>query len=638
MMTTMNSLRRRMLAGGLAAFLAAAALAGAADSALSKAVPADVDFFKESLPTAEDDFLDAHWAKVHEALKTSGFVDAALGVLRESLPDDAARSQFDTQYNTIRSAVDEIPWQRLGAKGTVTAFRFPNAVAPAAGPGGDMTMYADLEVLVAMESDDATAGEGLAAFRGLFEKFAGLSPEQLKVTSAEASGASTVTLLTGAPFRVSAAQRGPHIVLSFGSGRIGEQALQLLDGKSDSMTTPLVGTERFRSAFAGLPEPERTRLFFDHARLVGSLKSLTDFGFAMGQMAVAEGTKEAEDFAVAKNISARVIKEMGCYDTVATTESVDGTRVVSESALRFRADQHDTLFYRGVASQAGLEGWERWIPADAGNFNVSAGVNLPLLLGEVRTFLGTLPDGQQVQAKLDEAETSATMAMGFNPIKDALPLVKGAALSVTGKPAAPNMPPPFVVLMPVTDGAKANEYLTKALDKASAAMAQQGQPLAISPATDLGANLKTVVAPIFMMMGAPQGMVVGVEGDSIVLASSPDLLKSVFETKAGKRPDITTTERWKSEGFVAGTAPLAAGYQDMTGLPMQLSTAIQSMSIGAAMASAQAPPEVGKALALLPRLVPVVSEMDFFVGKSNLVWMDEGVWRSRSTTTFAPAN
>jgi hypothetical protein len=635
MTTTMTSLRRRFLAGGLAAFLAAAALAGAADSALSKAVPADVDFFRESIPTAEDDFLDAHWARVHAALERSGFVDAALGVLRESLPDDAARAQFDTQYTAIRSAVDGIPWGRLGAKGSVTAFRFPGAIAPMPSPSGEVSLYADLEVLVALQSDTTTAGEGLASFRRLFEKFAALSPGQLKVTQADAS---TVSLMTPSPFRVSVAQRGEYIVLSIGSGRIGTQALQLLDGKGDSTTAPLVESERFRSAFAGLPEPERSRVFFDHSRLMGSLKSLTDFGFAMAQMGAEQGTPQAEAIAVAKTITGRLIRELGCYDTAASVETVDGTRVISETSLQFRPAHLETLFHRAIVSQPGLQGWEQWIPADAENFSVNSGANIPLVLGEVRSFLGSLPGGGEVTAVLDQAETSATLAMGFNPIRDALPLLKGSGISVTGRPLAPNTPPPVAMLMPVTDGAKASEYLNKALDMASAAMAQQGQPLAITPRPELGPNLKAIVTPMFMMMGAPQGMIVGVEGENLVVASSPDLLKAVFETKAGTRPNITATDRWRQEGFVAGTAPIAAGYQDMGNLPMQLSAAIQSMSIGALMASAQAPPAVGKTLALLPRLVPVVSEMGFFRGKSTMTWIEDGAWRSRTTTTFAPAD
>jgi len=279
----MNARRFRVI-GGLAAVVLAAALIAPAYAAeeqftLTAAVPNDVFCCVAERHNPEREFLNQYWGEVIDALKECGIGDDLFGLLG-SLMGEKEMARVEELKERASQLLAGVDWDQLTGGEVVFAERFdpPKQILGQRPP----ILLADMVCLFRGNGDGAAQNyEGLVAIlEGMAEeinKAAGaevLVVEQTTRMNAKVASVNLLAVIPAAPrLPISVAQRDDVVAIALGE-QIFEDVLGLLDGKGSKKA--LVDDPRFKAAFARLPSPEDSLVFFDMQALMRSLGALVD--------------------------------------------------------------------------------------------------------------------------------------------------------------------------------------------------------------------------------------------------------------------------------------------------------------------------------------------------------------------------
>jgi tetratricopeptide (TPR) repeat protein len=273
------------LAGSaLAMSLAAAALlvpASVADDqiTLTKAVPNDVFLCVAGRHNPEREFLDRYWGEVLDALCQSGVGDDAMELLGSLLGAKKA-AEFERLKERASQLAAGVDWGQLVGKELVFTERFspPTLLRDVEGPA----MMVEMVWLCRGSSAGAAKN-----YQGLVAILEAMVEEVNKATGtrslvvqrgerggAEVASVNMLAMVTEAePLPLSVALRDDVIVIGL-RGQLFNDVLALMEGSSSK--TALAADPRFKAAFAQLPPPKDTLVFFDVQGLLKPMRALME--------------------------------------------------------------------------------------------------------------------------------------------------------------------------------------------------------------------------------------------------------------------------------------------------------------------------------------------------------------------------
>jgi len=266
----------------LLAAVVAPSSAGTKGFTLENAVPADVYLFVAERHNPEQEFLDAHWQKVLDALGRSGLKEDVIGLIGSRL-GEAQQAEMERLKARATELLAGVSWKELGSGEMAFVERL---TAPPAGTEAPFFMPEMVWLLRGSAEGAARNFDGLVAIlEGTLEEVGKVAGEQtptLEKSSNRGTSLASVNLTASvkdAPaIPVSVALRDDLIVIALGQG-LRDDVLGLLDGSAKG-ARPLGKDARFRQAFKQLPAAEDTMTFVDVQALLGAVRGFVDMAVA----------------------------------------------------------------------------------------------------------------------------------------------------------------------------------------------------------------------------------------------------------------------------------------------------------------------------------------------------------------------
>jgi len=250
---------------------------------LARGVPADVFLCIEGQHNPEHAFVNEYWSEIWTAAKESGAGEDLMALVGSLIGGEQM-----TEVNRLKDRAAEllagVDWSSLGGGEIVYAQRMSN---PNFGQGRNVNMGPPDMLWLFRGQNAAKNYEGLVALiEGALVEIrtaAGPKAEWLAVVKEQRDGIPVATIkLADMPqmrFLVSLALREDVIVIAAGD-QILDESLALLAGKGDKAS--LATSARYQAAFAKLPAPEDSKVFFDMQTMLMPIRGLIEFALAEG--------------------------------------------------------------------------------------------------------------------------------------------------------------------------------------------------------------------------------------------------------------------------------------------------------------------------------------------------------------------
>ncbi|MFQ5430579.1 MAG: hypothetical protein ACE5E1_09750, partial [Phycisphaerae bacterium] len=231
---------------------------------LARAVPDDVFLAVSARTNPERAFLDAYWEDVLQAFRESGITSDIWDLITDQVPDEAL-DEFEATAERFSELCGKVSLSTICEKEFVHAGRLRFGSGPVPYEG----------VFMGRSSAKAAAAN-YSALAAILKEVRGLVEEQngegvLDLTEEENGGVKSVVLgPAGLPqVGIRLAQRKDVILVGFGGTGLVDDCLDLL--KRGGKNKSLVGTARFKAAFAQLPAAEDSLFFFDIDRMMRTI-------------------------------------------------------------------------------------------------------------------------------------------------------------------------------------------------------------------------------------------------------------------------------------------------------------------------------------------------------------------------------
>lgn len=588
---------------------------------LGRYVPADVWLYIHGAENPERAWIDAQWGKVLDALKKSGIDRDVISLALSSL-DEAKRTEVQATIDKWTGLAKAIQWGDLVSKETLFAERV----------GTTPAMY---EYFVLTRGKEGSADGNMAALVALLKEVATLS-DKITLESAEHDGVTAWSLgfagaeQAGVPFSLELFRHGDVIGLTSNKSSAAE-VFGLMAGKSEKPS--MARSERFLKAVSEVPPPSDVVTFFD-AKL---------FFTGIGKMLGAAGQQVGDDPEGAKwlGFARTILDQVDVTDYVVTTVETRGRREIRHELTRFQSEKHKSEVCSAFLDRKAFDRFDRYVPADATGFSVSASADIERLYKFAVEFVKkNVPDGEAHIAKWNELLAS----IGFDPEKDLFSWLSGETIEVS-LPAAVVSPMggggDFVWMIRVKDAEIAQAKVDQFIEFVSKLAQGQGQALMVTPVSVNGGSFKQITHPMAAMFLRP---VVGVTGEWLVVAANPAAVTKCLDVAAGKSPSITENARFKAEGLTPKGAVRSASFADTSKFGQELGGLVGIIGMAGGMATAGIPDDNGgkemkagiqKVLGIVMKLGPVLQKIDFYSSEASVSTYDgESAIRTDKVVTY----
>jgi len=595
---------------------------------LTRYVPADVWLIFGNVHTPEREVVWEHWSRVYNALSHCGIErELRLGIA-SGLPE-ASRAEFERTWETFANAFRGIKWRDLTAQEIVFAERIS-------------TLFPDIIVL--MRPAPATHADNVKGLADVMRTLASFAKNgELVFTEQQISGVNTWSIdLRNAPVGLCLLQKDDVVGLVMGqAGR--NDVIALLAGQA--ATPSIADSPRFRAALADVPVPEHAYGFMDFARLFEVVPSFPRMIMGMAEVKSApavDGTDVNSNGPTPQSVEAWlrvfsvVLDHFDVLDYIAVSGNMDNEQEYAHTLVRTKPSSRNKPVYRMIANRAPIENVHRYLPVECTSFAASTFVDL----GELyRLILSILRDHVPTGASLCDKWRQTQQDWGWNVEEDLLNWIGGEVIYFTSPLRTPS---PFggeeqVCLFRVTDREKAKVELAAGVDRLVALLSKHGQPLNLTPVTDLPAEgFRRINHPLlaaFMVQPC-----FGVWEDWLVFATSDHSLRLMLETAADKHDSILKNERFRQEGIIPNGPVTGITFSDMSKLGEEMAASFIAMGFVAGSIPDQ--PETRPIRAIfrsLGSLGPVVSEINFYSSMGSVTTFADGAWRTTTKTTYKPA-
>jgi hypothetical protein len=449
---------------------------------------------------------------------------------------------------------------------------------------------------------------GLTAILKVFQE---LAPNELKLTETD-EGETAVRRLGWAnaqiPVGVFLARRDNTLLLAVGT-TLPEQILALMD--SGDGEGSLAATARFKEAFKGLPAPKDELSYVDISRLVQQGRRFVKA--AMMSTAPPEGDAQAEKVMALPD---KIADFFDIFEYSASVKSTDGLKSVSHCVTLLKEGAEDAPLYKIFLKNGQISEPLKFIPVDATDMSVSGGIDLSAAYDAIIEFVKTnVPDG----AAHIEAWNANQETQGIHVREDILSWLGGQFTSFTVPGKTPYSPPDWVLMVSVTDEAKAREMLERGLAAIAEPLKQQSGSIADAVIEDT-VGFKSIVHPLAGMVGMTRPTV-GVAHGALVLGSSPKIIARSFDVAGGKEDSFAKSERFRKEGVEFSGPINAISFTDESNLGQELGQVLQMVPMLTAMPPMNqmfSDPRAAGLLRMVSKLGPVVQQLDFLLSTSSV--------------------
>jgi len=637
---------------------------------LARAFPSDAFIAISAKHNPERKFLDEYNGKVCAAFDDSGTMQDVWDLIIDVMPDDEAE-KFEAIVDRFKTHVTEIQWGamfgqemihvgrlsptitagspyegvligRMDTKGAAANYAHLKAILQevaklaeeAGGPGpqkdasGRRQVPADADS--DSEKDDANEdgeGENADADAKPERRESPLTVEEVKIHD----GTFAKLIVEGYPGGsiISVGYRGDLVVISFTGDKLVKDCMDLLKGEAEK--TRLIDGKRFKTAIDELHEAEDTVVFFDIGKMLESIN-----GMMKSVQQMSKNDKEAQK---AMNMVCKVIDDVSICDYMVAVEWTDGYRTFAESLTTLVDGAKSKPLYKIMVNGKSADDFAKFIPKKAHSFSVGTGIDMTELYNYIINFIeSTGPEGKDAIAKWGQIQKDIELDVA----KDVFGLFDGPYTSVNlGKDGSE-----WVLLMKVTDEAKANSQIKRLFDTVNGLMAQDGGGggLILTPVTIAGKKGFTQIShPMMAMMGGLKPPVVGCAEGYLIIGSSAQTITEVIEASRGEAPNITESKRFKDEVVMPKSGKVdSISYVDQANFAGEMQELVSGLGMGVGMVSmmagGQMPPEARTLLGGIPpilgKLVPVVAQLDFYLSTATVANFDGSKWRTTTVQNY----
>lgn len=606
---------------------------------LLKAVPSDAFITVAAKANPERKFLDDYWADVHVAFMESGIVHDVWEMFTDSLSEEKL-DMIEELHERFYKLSMKVEWGKLFSKEMLYAGRFITPIRHG-------SPYEDL-LLGRMDTDSAPVN--YAALKALLAEFvklveANYGESVLTITETNKDGVTIATLAHRdlAGMVLSLATYKDVIAVSFGGPTLLNESMMLLQGAGKKKG--LAQTERFKKAFDQLPPAEDTLVFFDPSLL------MTRVGGMVKMMAGAEEMKEkpsvqkaddqpeeadaeAHEAKAAVAALTKFLEDVSLFDYVASVEYTDGYRVFSESVASLKVDAKNKPLYDVLAGGKNPDNFAKFIPQEAGNFYMSAGIDFKTLYAYIRDFVETqLPEGKP---GFEEFERFQKEELEIDLENDIINNLEGPFITIS-------MGNDWLLMFKVSDEKKISRALSALFKKINEHMGENNA-LMLSPVKVTGDRSFTQVShPMMMMMGGMSPPVWGCAEGYLILGSSAKAVNLSLKTAAGDHADITKNKRWAAEAIRPKSANVdSISFTDEANFAQELQAGIGVASMVMGMTGMfgmqEAPPQARAFFQSIPgilaKLGPVAGKLDFYQSSASVTTFDGQRWLTKGVQNY----
>lgn len=270
--------RQATMLMALAAMTAAVPAAMANDPfRLPSLIPDDVFFVTAGHKTPERAFLYDYWGDAWDEFQNSGVIGDVTDLINSVL-DEPQRAQFDRLRQRFTQLIEAVDWKQMGVGEVAFAERLPRLAVH-----GNNVTGGPPDIIVMFRGDpDAAAKnfDGLSAIlAAVFDEINTATGMTLKVDQSSVDGVRLTVFDPRQidpgipPCSVAVGQYKDVLFLSMGDAIRGD-VVNLLLGKGDKQA--IGATQRFKTAFEQLREPEDGLLFVDMRTLCSDLDRMME--------------------------------------------------------------------------------------------------------------------------------------------------------------------------------------------------------------------------------------------------------------------------------------------------------------------------------------------------------------------------
>ena len=613
---------------------------------LTRAVPSDVFLVTAGKHNSERDFLNAHWARVWEAFEETGVMESLVDLAMSDVPAEA-KGEIERVQGRCAEVFGAIDWTALGAGEVVFAQRMGGLLRH-----GNDVFGAPPEMVVLFQSERDAAAKHHASLVAVLQLFVdelnhfAQAGWALSKQSHDDLETSTLNLLQsvgeGSTMPITIGRHGDVVFLSFGESLTAD-VVGLLTGAAQGAVSE---TDRFQSAFDGLPSPEDGIEYFDMHNLTGGLRSmftsivqLVDGNMGRDPNAEPSGMAPTGELSIVSAVVERLMTSMEVIDTTATVHYTEGSSTWAESLTKLAPDAESNPLYPVIAAGGTVDDFARFLPAETGAFNVRSGTSLDALytylldtvrsVGEPGEGLLVMWDGMQQQ-------------YGFDVRRDITSWIEGTAVDATfeldGREA-------WVSLMKVNDEQAASEKLALGLGFVAEQLpllAKENPMLAMFQMRSKPTEGEDLVGFTDVAIGPmPEAAAVGVRDGWLVVGSNANAVRRVLATAAGEHPNVRENEALMAQAVVPEGAAQAVTFTDHGDSGEAAAGMVAAMSMAGGMVTMAIPDEqareaVLQVMEIVSELAPVVEEIDFYDTSAATVTFDGKGWHSKSVTHYVP--
>ncbi len=576
---------------------------------LGRYIPADVWLYVHQVHNPERAFLAKEWAEVLEAFKDAGIIDQVKNLLVSTVPSEE-RAQVEAALSNAVGLWKGVRWSDLVRHEFAFGYRM-NPPKTASDPNARAQAFPDYILLCRAALD--TLDANMAGLAAILKQIAPLK-EGIELTRVEGAQAHWSLTFAGAPTRLDLFRKNDIVGLVIGHG-VREEVMDLMSGKGGGGA--IVDVPRFREALAKTPAPEDGLTFFDVKMLLSDLR---------GYM------RQPKD---ELRVIGKLI-DLGDYiDYVMVTEETEGRRTLTHEVVTVQPGREDSPLAQLCADRRPFERFDAFIPVHATGFSMSTAVDFGRLYELIIDFIrDEVPDGAGIIAQLE----SRLGQLGFDPQRDVFSWLSGEYIAVSMPPAVVT---PFgggdrLIMIRVKNAELAVAKVKAGLDKLSAFLAERGQTLLITPATDVEAKgFKTITHPSVMMFLRP---VIGFTGQWLVASTSANAVNECLKTAAGKTPSIVKNERFAAEGLMPKGPVVAASFRDTSNMAQELGAGIAMAGmLGVIIPASPETAPLREVMGILARLGPVIQKLDFFSSEASITTTNGLDTRTERVITYRNA-
>lgn len=592
----------------LTAALPALHAGGIDDFKLTRAIPADVFMVSHARSHDGQAFLNAQIARVWKALGDAHIERDIRKLLRGLAEAEGQGDSFEENWQQINDLLAGVEWSSLAKEECAFAIKLEFPVP---------------QFVMLMVPENGKAKSSFDGLSGMMQSIVDFAPEgQLVLTKDDQEDSSVHKLsFTQAPFPVGFVLARQKDVLLFGFGSsMPEQTLAMLSGLGGP---PLASSERFREAFADLPDPADGIFYVDIARLTKQVRDYSSNLVAMmsppGDTETAEGAAAGQpDFA---KIISNLIDAVDMFDYSATVATTKDKKTMSHSVTVLRDGAKSAALYPALFGNGTISDPLKFIPKQASEASVNVGVNPAALYKAVTTFIKqNVPDGE---ASIDEFLEGFRLNVGLDLEKDILASIKGGItyFSVPGKTSY--SPADRVLMVSVSDQAKATQLLERILERIEP-MIVSGNGSVSEAQIDGAEGFKSITHPMMQLMsiGRPT---IGVAAGHLILGSSPRAIERSLLVARGEAPNFGKNERFLKEGVKPEGSVLSMSFTDTSKTGEELGQVFGMAPMLAIMPPLNevfANPPMQAILTIVRKLGPVMEKIDFLLSSSSVSTME----------------